>query len=73
MRKKFQFEADREFISALPEELKGEFLKESNIKVFKNLGFFKNQTEKTLITLAEHIEVRIAHPEEIVFKGGEEC
>ena len=39
--------------------------------MFKNLPFFSSLTEKTLLALAEQIEVKIAHPEEIVFKGGD--
>lgn len=34
MKKKFGFEAEKEFVSNLPSELKADFLKESNIKIF---------------------------------------
>ena len=66
--KKFNFESDRQFISSLPTDLKGEFLKESNKKIFKGLAFFKSLTEKTLMNLAERINIKIAHPEEVVFQ-----
>ena len=69
MKKKFQFDTDKAFVSGLPEELKGQYLKESNFKMFKGVQFFSTLTEKTLLALAEHIEIKITHPEEIIFKG----
>lgn len=62
MKKEFGFEDEKQFISKLPPELKAEFLKESNIKIFQNITFLKSFTEKTLLNLAENIEVKIAHP-----------
>ena len=62
MKKKFKFQKDKEFVSSLPVDLKTEFMKESNIKTFDNLTFFKNLTEKSILALAEKIDFRIAHP-----------
>ncbi len=55
----------------MPTELKADFLKESNKKIFENLVFFKNLTEKTLLAMAEVIQMKICHPEEIIKKRGE--
>ena len=63
MKKKFQLEGDKKFLSTLTTELKSEIFKESNQRTFKNLVFFKNLTEKTLMKLAEQIETMIAHPD----------
>lgn len=41
-------------------------MKESHKKVFSNLYLFKGFIDKTLYNFAEKIEMKIAHPEEIV-------
>ena len=53
--KKFNFDSEKEFISNLPGELKEDFLKESNKKIFKNFLFFRNCSEKILLNLAESL------------------
>lgn len=35
------------------------------------MKFFSTLSEKTLLSFAEQIEIKIAHPEEIIFKVGE--
>jgi hypothetical protein len=62
IKKKFNFEEESKFISTLPTELKADFLKESNKKIFENLVFLKNLTEKTLLAMAEVIQMKICHP-----------
>lgn len=44
IKKKFNFEEESKFISTLPTELKADFLKESNKKIFQNLVFLKSLT-----------------------------
>lgn len=63
IRKKFNFQEESNFISTLPRELKADFLKESNKKIFEGLTFFKNLTQNTLLSFAESIQMKICHPE----------
>lgn len=42
--KRSNFDKEKEFISNLPDDLKGDFLKQSNKKIFKHFYFFKNLT-----------------------------
>jgi len=46
--------------------MKREYLKESNKYIFENIQFFRSFINKTLYNLAENIEMRVSHPEEIV-------
>lgn len=42
MKKKFNFEEEKKFVSELPTGLKKSFLKESNKKIFENLAIFSS-------------------------------
>ena len=46
----------------LPQEMKKDYLKQSNKKIFQQIRFFKNFMNKTLYNLAEKIEMRVTHP-----------
>lgn len=67
MKKKFNFEEEKKFVSELPTGLKKSFLKESNKKIFENLAIFSSLSERTMINLAEKLELFFAYPEEIIF------
>ena len=62
MKKQFNFEEEKKFISELPDRLKKGFLKESNKKIFENLSLFSSMTERTMIVLAEKLDVFFAYP-----------
>jgi hypothetical protein len=46
--------------------MKKQYLKESNKKIFESILFFKAFVSKTLYNLAEGIEMRVSHPEEVI-------
>lgn len=69
VKKSLMFEADKELLSKLPADIKAEYLKECNKKIFNHLFFFKDLTLKSLLVLAEKLEVKIAHPREIIYDG----
>lgn len=46
--------------------MKKEYLKQSNKNIFENIHFFKSFISKTLYNLAEKIEMRVSHPEEVI-------
>jgi hypothetical protein len=50
----------------LPVALKTSYLREANRTILKQLVFFRTLLEHTLCNFAEHIESKIAHPQEIV-------
>jgi hypothetical protein len=52
IKKKFNFEEDKNFVDNLPGSLKSDFLRESHKKIFNFLPFFQNLTDKTLVKLA---------------------
>lgn len=46
--------------------MKRDYLKQSNKNIFENIHFFKSFISKTLYNLAEKIEMRVSHPEEVI-------
>ena len=46
--------------------MKKDYLKQSNKKIFEEIPFFTNFMSKTLFNLAEKIEMKVTHPEEVV-------
>lgn len=53
-------------------ELKKQYLKESNKKIFEHIEFFKSFISKTLYNLAERIEMRVSHPDEVIQKADDD-
>lgn len=45
-----------------------EYRKEANKILFDGLGFLSNLSKKSLLTLAEEVNRKICHPEEIVVR-----
>jgi virulence-associated protein VapD len=68
IRKKFNIEEERHFISSLPATMKKDYLKESNKSIFQELPFFGTLVERTLHKFAEKIEMTISHPEQLLRK-----
>jgi hypothetical protein len=66
IKKLFNIEEEMQFVEKLPTAYKVEYTKEANKVVFQDLMFFSHMMEKTLISLAEKLEKRITHPEEII-------
>jgi hypothetical protein len=72
IRKKFNIEEERHFISSLPATMKKDYLKESNKSIFQELPFFGSLIDKTLYNFAEKIEMTISHPEQLLRKIDDE-
>jgi hypothetical protein len=66
LKKKFNYEEDKEFISQLPQTLRVSYLREANRTVLRNLVFFRDLLDRTLYNFAEHLEVRMTHPQETI-------
>ena len=66
IKKLFNIEEEVQFVSRLPTAFRTDYLKEANKTIFQNVFFFNHLMEKTLFSLAEKIEMKIAHPEEII-------
>lgn len=48
IKKKFNYEEDRDFLKELPENLRTTYLKEANKEILNKLVFFKSLLDKTL-------------------------
>ena len=66
----FEHDARDEVIEFLPRHLQSEYRKEANKILFDGLGFLNNLSKKSLLTLAEEVNRRICHPEEVIVKKG---
>jgi hypothetical protein len=66
IKKLFNIEEEVQFVEKLPAAYRIDYLKEANKTVFQNLLFFNNMMEKTLFSLAEIIETKITHPEQLI-------
>ena len=53
--------------------MQSEYRKESNKILFDGLGFLNNLSKKSMLKLAESVERKICHPEEIIQKKGTIC
>ena len=62
IKKLFNIEEEVQFVSRLPTAFRTDYLKEANKTIFQNVFFFNHLMEKTLFSLAEKIEMKIAHP-----------
>ena len=72
IRKEFNFAEEDKVLDSLPENIRRDYLKETNIKMFKQMTFLKNLTAKTQALLASKLKRQIMHPEQIIQRKEEE-
>lgn len=66
MKRKSNISEENKFIETLPNSFKEDLLKECNKKIFTELLFLKNLSEKNQFELAVQIERKLTHPEEVL-------
>jgi hypothetical protein len=71
MKNQFNFKEQDQLLEYLPQNLKREYLKDVNKRIFKMLPFIKDLTLHSQYLLAEKIARKISHPDEIIINKGE--
>lgn len=68
---KFQFEEYENIVASLPLAKRSELKKEANQNIFCAIPFANLLSKNSMMTLAEKIHRKVAHPEEIIHKKGQ--
>ena len=67
----FQFDEQDAVIESLPNDLQKELRKEANKVLFDGVGFLSYLSKKSMLKMAELVDRKICHPEEIILRKGE--